>query len=134
MTIPELLAKYKTIAVVGLSDNPTRPSHSVTKYMLDSGYEIIPINPMHEKIFGLTCYSNLESLTEELRARVQIVNVFRKSEEVLPVVEEAISVGAKAIWMQLGITNETAAERAREAGLVVVQNRCISVEHQRYFS
>jgi predicted CoA-binding protein len=134
MTIAEILSTYKVIAVVGLSDNPRRPSHSVTKYMLDCGYDIIPVNPMHERVFGRLCYPNLSSLPDELKSSVQIVNIFRKSEDVPPVVEEAIRIGAKVVWMQLGIVNDAAAGRAREAGLEAIQNRCIMVEHQRYFS
>jgi predicted CoA-binding protein len=131
MTIPEILSKFKTIAVVGL---PEKPSNSVSKYMLEAGYTIIPINPMHEQVFGLKCYPSLLSLPDELKSSVEIVNVFRKPSDVPPIIDEAVQMGAKAVWLQLGITHEASAEKARLNGLEVVQNRCILVEHQRYFS
>ncbi len=134
MTIPEILSAFKTLAVVGLSDKPEKPSHSVSKYMLEAGYTIIPINPMHEQVFGLKCYPSLTTLPDEVKATVEIVNVFRKPSDVPPIVDDAIGMGAKVIWLQLGITHEEAAEKARQHGIVVVQNRCILVEHQRYFS
>lgn len=134
MTIPEILSAFKTIAVVGLSDKPDKPSHSVSKYMLEAGYAIIPINPTIERVFDLRCYPSLSSLPDELKSRVEIVNVFRKPDDVPPIVDEAIAIGAKAIWLQLGITHEGAMEKARRHGMAVVQNRCISVEHQRCFS
>lgn len=133
MTIPEILSSFKTIAVVGISDKPYKPSHSVSRYMLEAGYAIVPINPNCESVFGLTCYPSLLSLPDALKARVELVNVFRKPADVLPVVDEAIAIGAKAVWLQLGITNDEAAEKARRSGLAIVQNRCIAVEHQRYF-
>jgi predicted CoA-binding protein len=134
MTIPEILSTFKTIAVVGLSDKPEKPSHSVSKYMLEAGYTIIPVNPMHEQVFGLKCYPNLSSLPDEVKASIEIVNVFRNPSDVPPIVDEAIQIGAKVIWLQLGITHEASAEKARLSGLEVVQNRCILVEHQRYCS
>jgi len=134
MTIPEILSKFKTIAVVGLSDKPEKPSNSVSKYMLEAGYAIIPVNPMHDEVFGLKCYPSLLSLPDEVKSSVEIVNVFRKPNDVPPIIDEAIAVGAKAVWLQLGITHEEAAEKARQHGIEVVQNRCILVEHQRYFS
>lgn len=134
MIIPEILSKFKTIAVVGLSDKPEKPSNSVSKYMLEAGYTIIPINPMHEQVFGLKCYPSLLSLPDQLKSTVEIVNVFRKPSDVPPIIDEAIQMGAKAVWLQLGITHEASAEKARLNGLEVVQNRCILVEHQRYFS
>lgn len=134
MIIPEILSKFKTIAVVGLSDKPEKPSNSVSKYMLEAGYTIIPINPMHEQVFGLKCYPSLLSLPDQLKSTIEIVNVFRKPSDVPPIIDEAIQMGAKAVWLQLGITHEASAEKARLNGLEVVQNRCILVEHQRYFS
>ncbi|MDW8437761.1 MAG: CoA-binding protein, partial [Chloroherpetonaceae bacterium] len=98
MTIPELLSTFKTIAVVGISDKPHKPSHAVSRYMLEAGYEIVPINPTHRSVLGLDCYPSLLSLPDALKARVQIVNVFRKPADVPPVVDEAIAIGAKAIW------------------------------------
>src|SRR6266853_2510782 len=126
-TILEILNKYKTIAVVGLSSNPMRPSHGVTEYMQGAGYRIIPVNPNETEVLGEKSYARLEDVQE----KIEIVNVFRRAEEVLPVVESAIRIGAKVIWMQLGIENEEAAAKARAAGLVVVEDACILVEHRR---
>jgi uncharacterized protein len=123
----ELLKKYKTIAVVGLSSNPMRPSFGVTEYMQGAGYRIIPVNPSETEVLGEKSYAQLEDVPE----RIEIVNVFRRAERVPPVVESAIRVGAKVVWMQMGIENEEAAEKARAAGLVVVEDACILVEHRR---
>src|SRR5436309_9372883 len=126
-TILELLKKYKTIAVVGLSSNPMRPSHGVTEYMQSAGYRIIPVNPNETEVLGEKSYARLEDVSE----KIDIVNVFRRAEEVPPVVESAIRIGAKAVWMQLGVENEQAAEKARAAGLVVIEDACILVEHKK---
>jgi len=123
----ELLQKYQTIAVVGLSSNPMRPSYAVTEYMQAAGYRIIPVNPNETEVLGEKSYASLEDVPE----KIEIVNVFRRAEEVPPVVESAIRVAAKVIWMQLGIENEEAAEKARSAGLVVIEDACILVEHRR---
>ena len=123
----ELLQKYQTIAVVGLSSNPMRPSYAVTEYMQAAGYRIIPVNPHETEVLGEKSYARLEDVPE----KIEIVNVFRRAEEVPPVVESAIRVGAKVIWMQLGIENEEGAEKARSAGLVVIEDACILVEHRR---
>src|SRR5712691_1299366 len=125
--ILELLKKYKTIAVVGLSSNPMRPSFGVTEYMQSAGYRIIPVNPNETEVLGEKSYARLEDVTE----KVEIVNVFRRAEEVPPVVESAIRIGAKVVWMQQGVENEAAAEKAWAAGLVVVEDACILVEHRR---
>jgi predicted CoA-binding protein len=125
--VVELLQKYQTIAVVGLSSNPMRPSYAVTEYMQAAGYRIIPVNPNETEVLGEKSYARLEDVPE----KIEIVNVFRRAEEVPPVVESAIRVGAKVIWMQLGIENEEAAEKARSAGLVVIEDACILVEHRR---
>jgi predicted CoA-binding protein len=125
--ILELLKKYKTIAVVGLSSNPMRPSFGVTEYMQSAGYRIIPVNPNETKVLGEKCYARLEEVPE----KIEIVNVFRRAEEVAPVVESAIRIGAKVVWMQQGIENEEAAEKALAAGLVVIEDACILVEHRR---
>jgi predicted CoA-binding protein len=126
-TILELLNKYKTIAVVGLSSNPMRPSFGVTEYMQEAGYRIIPVNPNETEVLGEHSYARLEDVPE----KIDIVNVFRRAEDVPPVVESAIRIGAKVVWMQSGIENEAAAEMARAAGLVVIEDACILVEHQR---
>jgi hypothetical protein len=125
--ILELLKKYKSIAVVGLSSNPTRPSFGVTEYMQCAGYRIIPVNPNEREVLGEKSYARLEDVPE----KIEIVNVFRRAEDVAPVVESAIRVGAKVVWMQSGIENEAAAEKARAAGMVVIEDACILVEHRR---
>ncbi len=123
--IAHILSTCRRIAVVGISPRPDRASNGVSRYMMRSGYEIIPVNPMETEVLGLACYPDLASVPGE----IDMVNIFRKSEDVPPVVEDAIARGAKAIWMQLGIVNEAAAERARAAGLAVVMDRCLMVEH-----
>ena len=125
--ILEILKKYKTIAVVGLSSNAMRPSYGVTEYMQSAGYRIIPVNPNETEVLGEKSYAQLEDVQE----KIEIVNVFRRAENVPPVVESAIRIGAKVVWMQLGIENEEAAAKARAAGLAVVEDACILVEHQR---
>ena len=125
--ILELLKQYKTIAVVGLSSNPMRPSYDVTEYMQAAGYRIIPVNPNEREVLGEKSYARLE----EVREKIEIVNVFRRAEEVPAVVESAIRVGAKVVWMQQGVENEEAAEKARAAGLMVIEDACILVEHRR---
>ena len=125
--IYELLSHTKTIAVVGLSDSPMRPSHGVSAYMQAQRYRIIPVNPNETVVLGEKSYARLEDVPE----KIEIVDVFRRSENVPPVVESAIRVGAKVVWMQLGVENAAAAERARAAGLIVVEDACILVEHRR---
>ncbi len=131
MTIREILETYTTIAVIGISAKPERASHSVTRYLLHAGYTIVPVNPLLDEVFGLRCYPSLSDIPAELRNTIEIVDIFRKPAEVGPVVEEAIGIGAKVVWMQLGITHDAAARKAEEAGLDVIQNRCIAVEHGR---
>jgi hypothetical protein len=124
----DLLGGGKTIAVVGLSANPYRDSHSVAAYMQRHGYRIIPVNPnLQGPVLGEAPYRGLRDVNEP----IDIVNVFRRSEFVAEVVEEAIAVGARAIWLQLGVVNVKAAERAMAAGLTVIMDRCIAVEHRR---
>lgn len=123
----EILTKYKTIAVVGLSSNPARPSYGVTEYMQSAGYHIVPVNPNETDVLGEPSYACLEDVPQ----KIEIVDVFRRPEEVPPVVDAAIKAGAKVIWMQLGIANEPAAEKARAAGLTVIMDACILVEHKR---
>jgi uncharacterized protein len=125
--ILEILKNSKTIAVVGLSANPSRASYGVAAYMQAAGYRIIPVNPNEREVLGEKSYARLEDVPE----KVDIVNVFRRTEEVPPVVESAIRIGARTVWMQLGITNESAAEKARAAGLNVVEDKCIMVERRR---
>ncbi len=123
----EMLTTMNTIAVVGLSSDPGRPSHQVAKYMQDHGYRVIPVNPNEEQILGEKCYPSLLDVPEQ----IDIVNVFRRSETVLPIAQEAVKAGAKALWLQMGIVNEQAAETARNGGLKVVMDRCIKVEHAK---
>jgi uncharacterized protein len=122
--ITELLASSKTIAVVGLSSKNFRPSFGVAQYLQSAGYRIIPVNPNESSILGEKCYARLEDITE----KIDIVDIFRRSELVPEVVEGAIQIGARAIWMQEGVTNEPSAERARHAGLFVVMDLCIAKE------
>ena len=125
--ILEILKKYKTIAVVGLTSNPARPSYEVTEYMKSAGYKIIPVNPNEKEVLGEKSYARLEDVPE----RVDIVDIFRRSEFVPAIVDSAIRIGARAIWMQEGVTHREAAERARRAGLFVIMNTCLAKEHAR---
>jgi predicted CoA-binding protein len=123
--IKEILQSSKTIAIVGISAEESKDSFRVAKYMQQHGYKIIPVNPKYQEILGEKCYPDLKSLSE----KVDIVNIFRKPEAVPSIVDEAIEIGAKSIWMQLGICNNAAADKARSAGLKVVMNKCIKVDH-----
>ncbi len=127
MTIAELLTSAKTIAVVGLSSRRARPSYSVSEYMQSAGYRIIPVNPQETEVLGEKAYPDLDSVP----VPVDIVDVFRRSEFVPEVVEAAIRIGAKAVWMQEEVVHEEAAERARATGLTVVMDRCILKEHRK---
>ena len=125
--IKEILQQTRVIAVVGLSGRPDRPSHDVASYMQEQGYRIIPVNPRLEgPVLGERPYPDLESLPFP----VDLVNIFRRAEAVPEVVESAVSIGAPVVWMQLGIVNEAAAAAARAAGLDVVMDRCIKIEHR----
>ncbi len=127
MNTVEILKAWKTIAVVGLSPKKTRPSHGVSEYMQTHGYRIIPVNPGHSEILGQPCYRRLEDIPEP----VEIVNVFRRSEECGPVIDSAIAIGAKCVWLQEGIEHLDGAAKARAAGLEVVMDRCILKEHRK---
>ncbi len=127
--IREILEKYKTLTVVGLSSRSSRPSHGVSAYMMANGYRIIPVNPNEESVLGLKCYRNLDEVPEA----PEVVVIFRRPEFVAEVVEAAIRRGAKVIWMQEGIVHEDAAQRARDAGLEVIMDRCILKEHAKRF-
>ena len=122
-----ILREAKTIAVVGLSSNPMRASHGVAEYLKATGYRIIPVNPNETEVLGEKAYARLEDVPE----RVDIVDVFRRAEEVPAVAESAIGIGAKVLWMQLGIENAAAAERGLAAGMVMVEDSCLMVEHKR---
>ncbi len=126
MSIQSIL-NHKTVAVVGISDNPERPSNFVAKFLEAHGYDIIPVNPNLTEWEGKKCYSDLLSIP----AKVDVVDIFRRSEAVLPIVDEAIAIKAKAVWMQEGIVNEEAAAKARKEGIEVVMDRCMMKEYKR---
>lgn len=121
----ELIRDAKTIAVVGVSSRPDRASNEVAKYLIDAGYTVYLVNPTETEIFGMPVYDAVAEVPEP----VDIVDIFRRPEDVPPVVADAIASGAKAVWMQLGIVNEAAAAEARAAGLEVVMDRCAKIEH-----
>jgi predicted CoA-binding protein len=122
----KILDSSRTVAVVGLSSKSDRPSYKVASYLKEQGYKIIPVNPTEKDILGELCYPDLSSIPES----VDVVDIFRRSEDVPPIVEETIRIGAKAVWMQEGVINEEAANRAREAGLMVVMDKCMLKEHR----
>lgn len=128
-TLRRILTQNKTIAVVGLSANESRPSFFAAKYMLDHGFNIIPVNPRYETVLGQTCYPDLESIPEP----VDIVDVFQRPDRVMPISQSAIDMKARVLWMQLGVVNEEAAELAESKGLDVVMNRCVKIEYARLF-
>jgi predicted CoA-binding protein len=123
--IRRILTDSKTIAVVGLSPKPNRPSHQVALYLMEAGYTIIPVNPGQDAILGQICYSSLR----DIPVPVDMVDIFRRSESVMPVVEEAIDIGARFIWMQEGVINEEASAKAERAGLTVIMDRCTKIDH-----
>jgi predicted CoA-binding protein len=127
--LANILEKYKTLAVVGLSAKPSRPSYGVSAYMLAQGYRIVPVNPHEESVLAQKAYPSLDEVPEP----VEVVLIFRRSEFVPKVVESAIRKGAKVIWMQEGVIHEEAAQRARAAGLTVIQDRCILKAHAKRF-
>ena len=126
--IPHILKNYKTIAVVGLSHKPHRASFDVARYMQGNGYRIIPINPNETQVLGEKAYATL--LAAAAHEKIDLVNCFRNSVDIPPIVDEAIAIGAKVLWMQLGIANAGAAARAEAAGLLVVQDQCIKIDHR----
>jgi uncharacterized protein len=128
-TLRRILKQAHTIAVVGLSANWWRPSYFAAKYMQEHGYRVIPVNPAYQEVLGEKCYASLRDIPE----KVDIVDCFRKSEEIPPIAEEAVAIGAKALWMQIGVINHSAADAARAAGLDVVMDRCVKIEHARLF-
>ena len=130
-TLRRILRQHKTLAVVGLSANWYRPSFFAAKYMQEHGYRVIPVNPSYagQSIIGEKVYASLRDIPD----KVDIVDCFRKSADIEPIVDEAIAIGAKVLWMQLGVMNNKAADKARKAGLEVVQDRCVKIEHGRLF-
>lgn len=128
LSIRELLGAAKVVAIVGLSTEKTKASNMVASYLLDEGYQVIPVNPRAPEILGLQSYPDLASIPE----KVDIVDIFRPSSEVAAIVDQAISIGAKAVWMQLRIVDLVAATRAQDAGLEAIVDKCIKMEHGRY--
>ena len=128
-TIKVMLATPQTVAVVGCSPNPERDSHRIAKLLKARGHRVIPVNPGHRAILGETCYASLRDIPE----RVDMVDIFRRSEHVASIVDEAIEAGAKVVWMQLGVIDERAAAKAQSAGLTVVMDRCPAIEYRRLF-
>ena len=128
-TLRRILTNYKRVAIVGLSAEWSRPSNFVGKYLLEHGFEVIPVNPKYDEILGQKCYPDLASIPTP----VDIVDLFQRAERVPPFVDDAIAIGAKVVWMQLGIVHEAAAQKARDAGLEVVMDRCIKIEYARLF-
>jgi predicted CoA-binding protein len=123
--IKAILEKYKTVAIVGLSPKPERDSYKVAKYLKENHYRIVPVNPGQKEILGEKCYPNLKAIPFP----IDVVDIFRKPEAISPVVDDGIEIGAKVVWMQLGLAHNQAADKARKAGLEVVMNKCIKIEH-----
>ena len=129
VNLRRVLKTAKTLAVVGLSANWWRPSYFAAKYMQEHGYRIIPVNPAYTEVLGETCYASLKDIPH----KIDIVDCFRKSEEIPALAEEAIAIGATCLWLQLGVINEKACARASAAGLDVIEDRCVKIEHARLF-
>jgi predicted CoA-binding protein len=123
----EILARYCSVAIVGASPDPERPSYQVAQYLMEHGYRVFFVNPRVPEIMGQPSFPSLAAVPD----RVEVVDIFRRPNEVMPLVLEAIEIGARAIWMQVGVVNEAAAAKAREAGLDVVMDRCMAVEHEK---
>jgi predicted CoA-binding protein len=134
-SISQLLSAARTIAVVGLSSRPERASHQVAAYLQQHGHRIIPVNPTYagQSILGEHCYATLTQVSRE-HGVIDIVDCFRKSEDILPIAEEAVAIGARCLWMQLGIVNEDAARLAQKAGMMVVMDHCLKVEHMALYA
>jgi predicted CoA-binding protein len=125
----EILLQYRRIAMVGVSGNPTRASYRAMVHMLSKGYTVYPVNPQYEEILGVRCYESLLDIDQP----VDIVDVFRRPDTVMPIVAEAKQIGAKVFWLQIGVINEEAAAKARDEGMEVVMDRCVKIEHCRFF-
>ena len=128
-SLRRILKENRVLAIVGLSANWHRPSYFAAKYMLEHGYRVIPVNPQYEEVLGQKCYASLREIPE----KVGMVTVFRKTADVMPVAEDAIAIGARVLWQQLGVRNQAAAAKARAAGLETVMDRCVKIEHGRLF-
>ena len=127
MSVVKILKSFRDVAIVGVSANPEKPSNIVFKYLTAQGYNVIPVNPTIDEVLGKKCYASLSDIPE----KVEVVDIFRRSEDIPPIVDEAIKIGAKAVWMQEGIINDSAAEKAQAAGLLVVMDKCMRKEHIR---
>ena len=132
-SLRRILKECRVLAIVGLSANWHRPSHFAAKYMLEHGYRVIPVNPQYREVLGQKCYASLRDIPRSAVGQVDLVDVFRKTADVMPVAEDAIAIGARVLWQQLGVRNEEAAARARAAGLECVMDRCVKIEHGRLF-
>ena len=126
--ILKVLNSYHRVAMVGLSANPNRPSYFAATYLKDYGFEIIPVNPAYQAVLGRPCYPSLDAVPQPL----EVVDIFRKTEEVPAIVDDAIRLGAKVIWMQLGVIHHQARQKALDAGLMVIMDRCMKIEHARF--
>lgn len=136
--VKEILTKYKTVAVVGISRDPSKDSHRVAEYLQSQGFRIIPVNPTADEVLGAKSYESLLEMPAEIQRTIEIVDIFRPSADVPPIVEQAVKLKERydkpyVVWMQLGIINEGAAETAREAGITVIMNRCMMQEHKKLF-
>jgi predicted CoA-binding protein len=128
-SLRRILKESRVLAIVGLSASWHRPSYFAAKYMLEHGYRVIPVNPQYAEVLGQKCYASLRDIPE----KVDLVDVFRKTADVMPIAEDAIAIGARVLWQQLGVRNEEAAAKARSAGLQTVLDRCVKIEHGRLF-
>jgi predicted CoA-binding protein len=127
MSVVKILKSFRDVAMVGVSASPEKPSNIVFKYLTEHGYNVIPVNPTISEVLGKKCYATLSAIPE----KVEVVDIFRKSEDIPPIVDEAIKIGAKAVWMQEGIVNNVAAQKAEAAGLLVVMDKCMRKEHMK---
>jgi predicted CoA-binding protein len=136
--VKEILTKYKTVVVVGISRDPSKDSHRVAEYLQSQGFSIVPVNPTADEVLGEKCYKSLLEMPAEIQKSIEIADIFRPSTDVPPIVSQAVKLKEwydkpYVIWMQLGIINEQAAETAREAGITVVMNKCMMQEHKKLF-
>ncbi len=132
-SLRRILKECRVLAIVGLSANWHRPSYFAAKYMLEHGYRVVPVNPQYQEVLGQKCYASLRDIPRTVVGRVDLVDVFRKTADVMPVAEDAIAIGARVLWQQLGVRNEEAAAKARAAGMESVMDRCVKIEHGRLF-
>jgi len=136
--VKDILTKYRTVAVVGVSRDPSKDSHRVAKYLQGQGFRIVPVNPTADEVLGEKCYKSLLEMPAEVQRTIEIVDIFRPSSDTPAIVEQAVKLKERydkpyVVWMQLGIINEQAAETARQAGIIMVMNRCMMQEHSRLF-